>query len=359
MTPDMPRPRPIYLHRFKTRHGNYVWYVRKPGGNRVRIKGEYGSPEFNAAYVAALDGLSVTQARPPEAKGTIAWLWGQYRQTTAWTRLKPATRKQRENIMVGVLKAIGHEKCTAIKRGHVVASRDARANTPAQARNFLDAVRGLFRWALEADHIKVDPTAGVKNPPKFQGPGFLVWTEDDVDRYHAKWPLGTKERVWLDVLLYTGLRRGDAVTLGRQHYRGGSATLTTEKTGETVTIPMLAPLARTLKAGPTGDLAFICGDGGKPLTKESFGNAFSAACRKAGLVKKSAHGVRKIAATRMAENLGTVPELEAFFGWRGGAMASHYTREADRARLAKSAATKLERSICPPEGKVGTAGEKA
>ena len=29
--------------------------------------------------------------------------------------------------------------------------------------------------------------------------------------YHARWPLRKKERVWLDVLLYTGLRRGDAV----------------------------------------------------------------------------------------------------------------------------------------------------
>lgn len=358
MTDSMPRPRPLYLHRFKTRHGNYIWYVRKPGGNRIRIKGEYGSPEFNAAYFAALDGLTVTQARAPEAKGTITWLWGQYRQTTVWTHLSPATRKQRENIIVGVLKAIGSEKCTAIKRGHVVASRDARSATPAQARNFLDAVRGLFRWALEANHIKVDPTAGVKNPPKPKGPGFQVWTEDDVDRYQAKWPIGSKERVWLDVLLYTGLRRGDAVKLGRQHIRDGVAALRTEKTGAPITITVLPVLARTLAAGPTGDLAFICGDRGKPLTKESFGNMFKKACLAAGLERNSAHGIRKSAATRVAENRGTVAELEALFGWHGGGMAAHYTRDADRARLAKGAATKMERPICPPERMVGTAGEK-
>jgi integrase len=354
----MPRPRPIYLHRFKTRHGGYVWYVRRPGGNRVRIRGEYGSPEFNAAYVAALDGLSLTQAKPPEAKGSMTWLWGQYRQTIAWTHLKLATRRQRENIMDRVLKKIGHEKCTAIKRAHVAASRDARSATPAQARNFLDAMRGLFRWALEADHIKVDPTAGVKNPPKTKGPGFIVWTENDVDRYQAKWPIGSKERVWLDMLLYTGLRRGDVVKLGRQHIRDGVATLRTEKTDQTVTIPILPVLARTLAAGPTADLAFICGDKGGPLTKESFGNVFKKACVAAGLPKRSAHGVRKIAATTAANNGATVAELEALFGWHGGGMASHYTQDADRVRLAKGAATKLERSICPPEGKVGTVGEK-
>lgn len=355
----MPRPRPLYLHRFRNRHGNYVWYVRKPGGNRIRIRGEYGSPEFNASYLAAMNGLSVTQPSLPEAKGTMAWLWGQYRQTAVWTRLKPATRRQRENIMAGVLKQIGHEKCTAIKRGDIVASRDARSATPAQARNFLDAVRGLFRWALEADHIKVDPTAGVKNPPKPNGPGFLVWTEDDVDRYQAKWPIGSRERVWLDLLLYTGLRRGDVVKLGRQHIRDGIATLRTEKTGATVTITILPVLARTLAAGPTGDLTFICGERGRPLTKESFGNMFKKACRLAGLERHSAHGIRKTAATRVADNQGTVSEMEALFGWHGGGMALHYTKEANRARLAKGAATKLERPICPPKGKVGTAGEKS
>jgi integrase len=163
---------------------------------------------------------------------------------------------------------------------------------------------------------------------------------DDVTKYEARWPIGTRERVWLDVLLYTGLRRGDAVALGRQHVRDGVATLRTEKTGVTVTIPILPALAATLAAGPCGELAFICGEGGKPLTKESFGNAFREACRAAG-VRKSAHGVRKIGATRAAENGATVAELEAIFGWQGGGMASLYTRAADRARLAKGAMSKL------------------
>jgi integrase len=36
--------------------------------------------------------------------------------------------------------------------------------------------------------------------------------------------------VSLDVIAYTGLRRGDAVRLGRQHVRNGIAKLKTEKT---------------------------------------------------------------------------------------------------------------------------------
>src|SRR5262245_3162836 len=48
-----------------------------------------------------------------------------------------------------------------------------------------------------------------------------------------------------------------------------------------VHLPLLPALIETIAAGPTSDLAFICGVSGKPMTKESFGNAFSDACRAA------------------------------------------------------------------------------
>ena len=87
-------------------------------------------------------------------------------------------------------------------------------------------------------------------------------------------------------------------------------------------------------------LTFIAGENGRPLTKESFGNLFRKACQAAG-VPGSAHGLRKIAATRAANAGATVAELEAIFGWSGGRMASLYTRAADRRRLAQGAMHKL------------------
>jgi integrase len=203
-------------------------------------------------------------------------------------------------------------------------------------------MRGLFRWAVKSQIVKTDPTVAVENPARKKGDGFIPWTEDHVAAYETRWPIGTRQRVWLDVLLYTGLRRGDAVRLGRPHVRDGIATLKTEKGGfnVTVTLPVLPVLAATLAAGPCGDLTFIAGASGRPLTKESFGNEFRASCRAAG-VPGSAHGVRKIAATRAANAGATVAQLEAIFGWQGGTMASLYTRAADRRRLAIEAMHKL------------------
>lgn len=341
MMDGMPRPRPPHLHRQTTRHGKVAWYVRVGKGRRVRIRAACGTAEFEAEYQAALAGSPTPKKSTTEA-GTLGWLIERYRETSAWAALSAATRRQRENIFLGVLKTAAQTRYSQITQATIVAGRERRVSTPAQARNFLDAMRGLFRWALKAKHVRTDPTSGVDNPPRRKGDGFTPWTEEHVAAYEARWPLGTRQRVWLDVLLYTGLRRGDAVRFGRQHVRDGIGSIRTEKSGFTVevTLPILPALAATLSAGPCGDLTFIAGERGQPLTKESFGNDFREACKAAG-VPGSAHGVRKIAATRAANAGATVAQLEAIFGWSGGTMASLYTRSADRKRLAVEAMHKL------------------
>jgi integrase len=134
-------------------------------------------------------------------------------------------------------------------------------------------MRGLYAWAKEAGFVKFDPAVSVKYPTLKSGEGFPVWTDSDVAAYEAPWPIGTKERVWFDVLSYTGLRRGDAVRLGKQHVREGEAVITTEKNGSKVEVIILLhlfpALIETLRVGPTGDLAFVCGANGKPITKDS------------------------------------------------------------------------------------------
>lgn len=340
----MPRKLPLYVTRERTRHGKTLFYFRIGKGPRTPLP-DPRSDQFWKAYQTALKAT----APPSEKKvgvGSLEWLIARYRETVTYQSLSKATRRQRDNIFRQIAAKSGQEAYRLITRKTIVAARDKRAATPAQARNFLDAMRGLFRWALEAEHVKVDPTAGVSNPRRPKGDGFAPWNMEDVAKFEKRWGKGTKERVWLHVLLYTGLRRGDAVTVGRQHVRDGVIALKTEKTGTEVYITLDARLTETLRQGPTGDLAFISGDNGRPLAKETFGNYFRTACLAAG-VGKSAHGLRKLAATVAAESGCTVQELEARFGWTGGTMASLYTKSADRKRLAMAASEKIGNASAP------------
>ncbi len=338
MITTMPRPRPPFLSREVSRHGRAVWYVRR-NGKRIRLRAEFGTPEFDAEYQMALAAHQpATEVRT--TAGTLGWLIECIRGAAAWQARSESTRAKWDGIYRQVLQAAGNAPLSAITPKVIRSGLERRSRTPGQAAHFLNAMRALFRWAVKTQLMKADPTAGIEAPVRSRDAGIRPWTEEDVAAYEYRWPIGTRQRVWLDVLLYTGLRRGDAVRLGRQHVRDGIATIKTEKTGTIVTIPILPVLAETLAAGPCGDLSFIAGARGQPMAKQSFSNEFAIACRAAG-VPGSAHGVRKIAATRAANAGATVAELEAIFGWSGGKMASHYTRGADRQRLAKRAMHKL------------------
>jgi hypothetical protein len=91
----MPRPRPLHVHRETSRHGRTVWYVRIGKGPRIRLRAEFGSPEFEAEYHSAIGGNTPPAKAEPSA-GTLGWLIARYRETSAWLKLAAATRWQRE-----------------------------------------------------------------------------------------------------------------------------------------------------------------------------------------------------------------------------------------------------------------------
>ena len=133
-----PTP-PPYLHRERTRHGAIVWYVRIDKGPRIRIRGDYGSPEFKAAYDAAISGQTPPQKTRAPATHSLAWLIDRYRDSGAWARLSGATRRQRENIFLHVIETAGDELFAKITRKTIAAAMDRRKETPFAAIDFLKA----------------------------------------------------------------------------------------------------------------------------------------------------------------------------------------------------------------------------
>jgi integrase len=346
----MPRPRPPHLHFEQTRHGFQVWYVRRGHGPRIRIRAEYGSEGFWSEYRRAMEDAPLP-SKMVKAQ-TLAWGLERYRNSSAWAALSNATRRQRENIYRAVIKTAGDVLLSKITTDTIKAGRERRAKTPHSANNFLKAMRGFFGWAAdktEGDFVTVDPTKGVRLlAGKNDSKGFHTWTFEELDRFEAHWPTGCRERLAFDFLSLTGLRRGDVVRVGKQHVRDGVITIKTEKQNRRskepieVSVRILPPLAASIAATKIGDLTYLVNERNLPWKKESFGNWFADACRKAGC-RCSAHGLRKAAAVRMAEHGATEQELMAVFGWTTSKMATHYTRAANRKKLALGAAELLLR----------------
>jgi integrase len=110
----------------------------------------------------------------------------------------------------------------------------------------------------------------------------------------------------------------------------------------------------------TGHLAFLITGMNKPFTPAGFGGWFRDQYDDAGLPQCSAHGLRKAAATRMADLGVTTSELMAFFGWRSISQAELYTRAANRKHNARAAAEKFETgtSSGKPEGQFANYSSK-
>jgi integrase len=335
----MPRPRLPHLITERSRHGALVWYVRKGHGKRIRLRAEYGAPEFWSEYRAALEGAPQASATGKAAPQSFAWAIDHYRASNAWKAFSEATRNQRDPIYTALEKTIGREPLARITEATIQNSMDARRERPHSANNFLKAMRGFFKWAAsEGKLVAADPTRG---STLLKGPnaklGIHTWTEEEVERFEARWPIGTRARLAFDLLLYTGLRRGDVVKVGRQHVRNGVITIRTEKgrnsdKDNAVFIRILPPLARSIEATKTGDLSYLVTREQTPFVKGSFGNWFKACCRAAGC-PGSAHGLRKAGASRAAMNGASERQLMAMYGWTDADMARHYTEAANRQRL--------------------------
>lgn len=337
----MPRPRPPYLIRRNGRNGQVCWYYWRRPDPQIRIRGEYGTREFWANYEAASRQPAPKPQKSPE---TFGWLVDRYRETSAWTQLSPATRRQRENIFARINAAIPDLALRDIDRALIIRTRDDKRETPSEANNYLDALRGLYRWAMDANLVATNPIAGIRNLKRPRTGGFRQWTEEDIAAFQARWPVGTRERLALEIFINTGLRRGDAAKLGRQHIRDGRLRIVTEKTGTQIDIPVPETLLQIIAASKTGDLVLIGNlKTGAPIRKEALGNWFREAAVAAG-VNGNCHGLRKAAAVRLAEAGATIFELNAVFGWSGTSMASLYVDKANRKRLADSAAARLGRN---------------
>src|ERR1700722_7556091 len=159
----LPRPRWPHLLREVSRHGTVRWVVRKGHGNRIPIEHEYGTPEFADAYHAAIAGEAKPRAKPQADENSLRWLAERWQASSAWGETGPATRQKRCALLKRVLETSGDKPYKKVTRTHVIAGREKRARTPAQANNFLAVMRALFKWAVKNEFTPIDPTAGVED----------------------------------------------------------------------------------------------------------------------------------------------------------------------------------------------------
>ncbi len=339
-----------YVYEDRDRHGNVrVYFWRGKGFRKTRLKAERGTPEFAEEYKRALQGKA-EQAVDGITPLTWRWLCVQYMGSRAFRKLDPRTQRVRRGILESTY-------AEPVEPGSQVtfATVPAKKLTPKAVKVLRDrktgieagngrvkAVRQVFAWALDEDidGVTTNPAREIKNESSGSY-GFHSWDDLEVEQFEERHPLGTKARLALDLLLYTGARRSDVVQFGRQHCRHGELKYRPfkgrNKVDQIIEVPILPILQASIDAAPTGELAFLVTEFNKPFTSNGFGNWFRKRCNEAGLPQCSAHGLRKAGARRAAENGATEHELMSIFGWLTPKEAARYTKAARQKLLAKKA----------------------
>jgi integrase len=348
-----------YLMPDRDRHGSARVYVRRRG-RKVRIREKPGTEAFARAYADALRALDGGPApESPALKGapagTLGWLAACYFASTEFRGLDAKSQTTRRLIIEECLREprkpgsddlMRDCPVSALAAAHVKMLRDRKAGKPGAANNRRKYLSSWFGWAVEQGLMRSNPAREVRRV-RYATTGFYTWTVEDVRQFEERHPIGTKARLALALLLFLGVRRGDVVTLGRQHVKDGWLRMTPRKTRyrrlEISQKPILPVLADIIAKSQTGDLTFLVTEYGKSFTAAGFGGWFRARCDEAGLHHCSAHGVRKAGATIAAENGATDRQLMALYDWTSEKQANVYTAAADRKRLAADAAKLIVR----------------
>src|SRR6516162_5879375 len=316
-------------------NGTTYFYFRRRG-KRTPLPGAYNSPEFLQAYWAlrsdkatkAEIGAGRTQA------GTVnAAIIAFYKHHT-FTKNRPITQQTDRNILEAFRKRHGDKRIALLQQHHIEAMIGERAGKPSAQRNLLRVLRVLLDVAVKLKMRRDNPARGIKLDT-IKTAGYHSWTEAELRQYEEHHPVGTKERLALDLLLYTAQRRTDVIALGPANLRNGRFTYTASKNDAEMDIPIAPPLAATIAATPMiGVKTYLVTDYGKPFTPAGFGNWFRERCNEAGLPQCSAHGLRKAFLRRMAEAGCSEDYIASISGHRDTREIRKYVQAANKARMA-------------------------
>ena len=336
---------------YRDRHGKLRWRYRN-GAFTVNLGTAYGSPDFIRRYTAAVagqrlpssGGATVGVSQAPH--GSLSRVIESWYQSPDFKRLAPITARNHRLIAEKLREAHGDKLVADLTLSDVKGLMAQKAATPSAANNLLKTLRPVLDHAQhDLSLIEHNPARDAKKYTTANPDGFHTWSEAEIDRFHAVWPLGSTADLAMSLMLYTGAARADVVKLGwgnivnnRLQYRRQKMR---HRAGVLIDIPIHPALWRRLEILPKDQDTFLQTIQGTERSAAGLGNVMREWCNTAKLPDCSSHGLRKACARRLAEAGATPHEIMATTGHKTLAEVERYTSKVARAGLADRGMEKL------------------
>ena len=335
-------PKLPYLNRYVRRGKLYAYYRRD--GHQQRIEGDVGTAAWHKDY-ARIHEMFENAGRGSARPGTFAAMIEAYKASYDYLGLADSTKDSYSRELDLLLDKLGDAKVETVTL-HVMAKlRDkvGERHSLRKAGEVVKVLRVLYRFGCENGYAKENPAKNLRKPPGYKADPWLEWTEEVRGIFFT----GARPvpRRAAAILLYTGLRRGDARELQRKHIRDGFIEFTTSKTGVEVCIPIHGDLAEELsRPMPVESIYLISGTRGQQLSKDWITHCIQGECKRLGVKKPPPiHGLRKNAIISLIECGLTYQEVHALTG-QSLEMIIHYSKKYDRRRLASAAVVKIDKN---------------
>lgn len=333
-----------YAGSYKDRHGRTRWRWRRHG-RTVQLPGVPGDAAFEDAYARLIAGLMpapLIKLPTAAVPRTLRAAWRGIKASAEWKRLAENSRTDQARVaerflarpMAPGAPAWGEAPLADLKRRHIRAILAEMAETPHAAGHVLRLLRKMVLFGLDEEWIEVDPTHRIRWSPESEG--FRAWTDDELDAFEKRWPVGTTPRLVYAIGLCTGAARVDIAQMRWDNVKAKTVEFRRQKTGVAVVVPILPPLAAALEAAPRRHACVVTTMHGRPFSVKALGMRFADWSAKAGLAGTTIHGLRKTLGGVLGEG-ATAKQIQAALGHTTLSQAQLYTQSSDRIRGARDA----------------------
>ena len=362
-----------YINRVRNKYGQLFIYVRRYRSKQaIEIKAPFGTEEFYDEYWKAIrvqEGEDKLQKKDTIKSNSLNWLYEKYMASPEFLELGVNTQPQKRRRLKAVMlegiskenkRPYGDRDYTQMKRKHVLEIRNNKAHegSPAAANNRCKDLSSMFAWVIQQELCPdwfVNPAHDIAKLR--EGPGHHTWTIQEQRRFEQFWAIGTMPRLAYELIQYTGARVSDAFRLGKKNEKEGQLRWHTFKSAKTkdgvdaerdekaveVDIPIHPKLRQAIDAAPSGNLVYVATSNNRPFKSEKgFSNWLKARILEAELPDHCVpHGLRKVAATNLAELGASEFQLMSVMGWTNPAQARKYTEKAKRETMGSAVIVKL------------------
>lgn len=329
----------MYVHSYIDRTGAVRHYFRKGGLPKVALPGIPGSAEFMKAYEAAVAGITAAARdmvpRPTEP-AALAVVVQRYYASPKFANLSPSSKQQYRAILTPIVAEDGHRSVADMTPDDAerMITEIATTRGPGIANLTRSVLSNVYRYAMKLKIRKDNPFSS-EVIEAYELGSHHTWTDEQLEQYRRRWPVGTRERLAFAVLLYSGQRVSDAVKLPRGVT---NFTIKQQKTGVELVMPVHPAITRAAAALPENGIYLICDKDGYPIKPDTLSWIIREAVREAGLPPRcKAHGLRKANQRLLAERGATTKQMQAISGHRTLKETERYSEMANQASLAVAA----------------------